>query len=82
MPVVEDLLEASLLELGGQERELEQLIVELRNEAKRALQARDLSRVEVLRTTIDEIRAEMVPLQSEIMQVELKLYGLRRKKCR
>lgn len=82
MSDLEELLEASLMHLGGLERKLEALIKDLRVEARQAVQAGHLERADDLCATIEQIRAELAPLQSDIMSVERRLYGLRRQRRR
>lgn len=79
MSDVEDLLDARLMHLGALERKLETLIKELRAEVSQAVHTGQLDRADKLCNTVEELAKELVPLQSEIMTVELKLYGLRRR---
>lgn len=79
MSYLESLLEADLLRLGQQERELEQKIVELRLQAKEAVHAGNLDRADEICTVLDRLRSLLGPLQSQIMDVERRLYGLRRR---
>ncbi|MEQ1715661.1 MAG: hypothetical protein ABL907_06710 [Hyphomicrobium sp.] len=76
----ENALEAHLLRLGAQELKIEKAIFDLRAKAKEVVQSGRLDRADELCSTMEELRSALVPLQSEIMAVERKLYGLRRQR--
>lgn len=72
-------LENHLLKLGGLEREIEEDIKRLRMKAREAVRAGRLEEAEAACNELDALRPILDPLQSEIMDIERILYGMRRK---
>lgn len=82
MSGIEDRLETQLLDLGSSELRLETLIRELRVEVQSAVKAGNLDRADQLASIIELLGKKLGTLQSDIMALERRLYGLRRQRQR
>jgi len=82
MTTDEEILEAQLLTLGGQERELEKGLLKLRLEMRSARDTGKPKTSERLCSKYEEARTTLSELQSSIVRVENALYGLRRKRTK
>lgn len=76
----EKLLETQLLLLGKEELAIEQKLQKLRNSARRAVKDARLDDASLICDLYDDLKATLGPLQTEIMEIERLLYGLRRNK--
>lgn len=76
---LEDALENTLLLLGRKERVLLDTLKELRTAAREAVRNGKLDVADDAMTKYESLRDRHTALQTEIIQVERRLYGMRRR---
>lgn len=79
---LEEALESTLLLLGEQERKLGAVLKEFREAARQAVRDGRLDEADAAMTRHERARQELTKLEASIMQVERKLYALRRQRRR
>lgn len=77
---LEDIIEAQLLALGRQERELEERIRQHRADIRSFAWSGRQHEADALSNIVDELQRQLAQLHPRIKEVEIKLYAMRRRK--